>query len=57
VLGPDHPHTLHSLQSLGLALTKQSQYDDAETVLRGVLQKQEMVLGHYHEDTICSRSL
>ncbi|KAL1993077.1 hypothetical protein VTN49DRAFT_3834 [Thermomyces lanuginosus] len=54
VLGPDHPDTLISVNSLGNALQGQNRYEEAEVMHRRALEAQEKVLGLDHPDTLTS---
>ena len=56
VLGEGHPDTLNSLENLGMVLSGQGKYKDAEVVYRRVLQLREKFLGPNHPDTIDSIS-
>jgi len=52
VLGPDHPDTLKTLNSLSAVFIRVGKYPDAEKVLLDVIQRQKRVLGAEHPDTI-----
>ena len=52
VLGPEHPDTLRTRDSLALALDDQGKYVEAETEYRAVIQLREKVLGVQHPDTL-----
>lgn len=55
-LGDDHPETLASINSLGLAPLNQGRYKEAEALHRRALKGREKVLGHDHPDTLVSIS-
>jgi hypothetical protein len=48
VLGPEHPHTLHTMRSLATALKSQGHYSEAETLLKRVAIAQEKTAGGRH---------
>ena len=54
VLGPEHPHTLASIGSLGSILSSQGKYEDAEAMHRQALRDREKVLGPEHPGTLAS---
>ena len=56
VLGPEHPDTLSSVSHLGLVLSSQGEYEEAEAIYRQVLETREKVLGLEHLDTLSSVS-
>ena len=51
-LGPDHPDTLKSLNSLGILLSENGDYKGAEKLFRMALAGREKVLGAEHPDTL-----
>ena len=54
VLGDEHPDTLSSMHSLGMALRNQGKYGKAETLHRQTLEIRGRVLGDEHPDTLWS---
>ncbi len=52
VLGPDHPETLVSLNSLAVLYGDQERYKEAEALYRRILEARERVLGKEHPDTL-----
>jgi non-specific serine/threonine protein kinase/serine/threonine-protein kinase len=54
VLGPDHPDTLESVQSVALLYMEQGRYDEAEPLYLESLEAQKRVLGSDHPDTMRS---
>jgi len=54
VLGPDHPDTLNTMNSLSSVLIRLGKYADAEKILRETASRQKRVLGPDHPDTIIS---
>ena len=52
VLGPEHPHTLISLNNLAFSLKSQGQYAEAEAPYRKALGTRERVLGPEHPETL-----
>ncbi|MDA8632343.1 tetratricopeptide repeat protein [Verrucomicrobiales bacterium] len=54
VLGPDHPTTLKSVNSLGILLYDKGDYEGAEKLYRRALGGQEKELGPDHPDTLSS---
>ncbi|KAJ4179575.1 hypothetical protein NW767_014587 [Fusarium falciforme] len=54
VLGREHPHTLTSVNNLGLVLQSQGKYEEAEQMHRRALEASEKVLGREHPDTLTS---
>jgi tetratricopeptide (TPR) repeat protein len=55
VLGPEHPDTLRSRNSLAYALWKGGKYTEAEADFRELIKREEKVLGPEHPDTLFSR--
>ncbi len=51
-LGPKHPETLTSLNSLGLFFYTQGRYSEAMAVYKNALQLRQDVLGASHPDTL-----
>lgn len=49
-----HPDTLTSIDNLGLVLSGQGKYEDAEAMYRQALTDREKVLGPEHPDTLTS---
>ncbi|HVN04508.1 MAG TPA: serine/threonine-protein kinase [Bryobacteraceae bacterium] len=56
VLGPQHPDTLTSMNSLGASLAGQGRYAEAEKLNRATLEMRRRVLGPEHPDTLKSMS-
>jgi tetratricopeptide (TPR) repeat protein len=54
LLGQNHPHTLISMNNLGLVLEYQGKYEQAEEMHRQSLRLREAVLGEEHPDTLMS---
>jgi Flp pilus assembly protein TadD len=54
ILGPEHPHTLASLNNLALLLSNKGDSDAAEPLYRRALEAQERILGPEHPDTLRS---
>ncbi len=54
ILGPDHPDTLKTLNSLSAVFIRIGKYADAEKVLLDAIERQKRVLGAEHPDTIIS---
>ena len=54
VLGPDHPDTLSSVNSLALLLDGKRDYAGAEPLYRRAMEARERVLGPEHPDTLSS---
>jgi len=54
VLGPEHPHTLTSVNNLAQLLNAQGNYGAAEPLYRRALEARERVLGPEHPDTLTS---
>jgi serine/threonine protein kinase/tetratricopeptide (TPR) repeat protein len=54
-LGPDHPDTLTSLDSLAMERWKQDRFADAVALERQALERRRRVLGPEHEDTLRSQ--
>ena len=48
------PETLTSMNNLGLVLSRQGRYDEAEQMHRQTLKSKEKVLGLEHSDTLMS---
>ncbi|KAF2999044.1 hypothetical protein E8E15_000155 [Penicillium rubens] len=55
-LGREHPDTLTSVSDLGLVLSSQGKYDEAEAMHRRALEARENALGREHPDTLTSVS-
>jgi tetratricopeptide (TPR) repeat protein len=55
-LGPEHPHTLSSVNDLGMAFLGQGKYEEAEVMQRRALEGYEKVLGPEHPGTLASVS-
>ncbi|KAF2628861.1 kinesin light chain 1 [Macroventuria anomochaeta] len=53
-LGPEHPHTLTSMNNVALALNGQGKYAEAETMHRETLRLSKKVSGDEHPDTLKS---
>jgi len=53
-LGPDHPHTLDSMNSLAVACIRADQLGRAISLLEDVLKTQRAILGENHRDTFTS---
>jgi len=56
LLGPEHPETLASMDSLSLALVGQRKLDDAQKLREQALEIRRRVLGPEHPDTLHSMS-
>ncbi|MGV0101495.1 tetratricopeptide repeat protein, partial [Streptomyces californicus] len=56
ILGPDHPHTLHSRFTLANALSELGEHRQAADLLREVLADHERVLGPAHPLTLATRN-
>jgi tetratricopeptide (TPR) repeat protein len=56
VLGPEHPSTAISLNTLALLLQDQGKFDEAEPLYRQALAIYQKVLGPEHPDTVESRN-
>ncbi len=54
LLGEDHPHTLISINNIGLLLQEQGKLGEAEPLLREALQRRRRVLGDDHPGTLIS---
>jgi len=54
VLGPEHPSTLGTMQSLSDIYLHQGRYAEAETMLRDTLDTRRRILGPDHPDTLKS---
>jgi len=52
--GPDHPDTLSSEHHLAWALKELGRLDEAETMLRSIVDRRRRVLGAEHPDTLAS---
>lgn len=52
VLRGEHPDMLTSLSYLGLVLSNQGKYDEAEAIYRRALKGYEEVLGREHPHTL-----
>ncbi|KFY53432.1 hypothetical protein V496_07587 [Pseudogymnoascus sp. VKM F-4515 (FW-2607)] len=52
--GTEHPHTLQSINDLGIVLQYQGKYDEAELIHRQTLQLREKILGTEHPNTLQS---
>ena len=48
VLGPEHPHTLTSMNNLGAALNSSGQHAEAAAMHKQVLELRQRVLGPEH---------
>jgi Tfp pilus assembly protein PilF len=55
-LGPEHPHTLTSLNNLAIDYLEQGRYDQAEALYTQTLEIRKRVLGLEHPDTLISMS-
>ena len=53
-LGRQHPHTLMSINNLGLLYKNQGKYDLAEPLYKECLQAREEKLSRQHTDTLSS---
>jgi tetratricopeptide (TPR) repeat protein len=56
VLGKEHPHTLTSMNEIGLALSRQGNYAQAEEMHRQTLELREKVSGKEYPETLTSMS-
>lgn len=56
ILGPEHPDTLATRDSLAFALVWQSKYAEAEEEDRAILKLREKALGPAHPDTLTTRN-
>ena len=56
LLGREHPNTLTSISNLGLVLSIQGKYKEAEVMHRRALEAREKVLGREHPSTLTSVS-
>ena len=56
VLGPDHPSTLNSRNSLAIAYQEAGRLDEAISLHEQTLAARERVLGPDHPDTLISRN-
>jgi len=56
ILGPDHPHALHSRNNLAHAYQETGDLSRAIALFEGVLADRERVLGPDHPDTLASRN-
>jgi hypothetical protein len=54
VLGPEHVHTLTSMNNLALAYRALGKYQPAKAILRDVVEKQKFILGDQHPITLQS---
>ena len=54
VLGPEHPHTLSSVNNLAALYDSQGRYGEAEPLYQRALAAREKVLGPEHPDTLTS---
>ena len=54
VLGKEQPSTLMSMNNLGLVLSKQGKYEEAEQMHRQALMLRKGVLDNTHPDTLKS---
>ena len=54
VLRPEHPDTLTSVSNLGLVLSSQGEYEEAEAMHRRALEGYEKVLRPKHPHTLIS---
>ena len=52
VQGPEHPDTITSVNNLGLVLSDQGKYEEAEAMYRRALRDREKVQGPKHPDTL-----
>jgi len=53
-LGSEHPHTLGSMETLGLVLQFQGKYEEAEALFRDVFDVKRKKLGAEHPDTVAT---
>ena len=54
VLGPEHPHTLTSMNNLATIYQHQGRWTEAEKLLVQVMETRKTVLGPEHPDTLTS---
>lgn len=54
ILGKEHPNTLQSMNSLGIALGGQAKHNEAKGVFEQTLQLREKILGKDHPDTLAT---
>ena len=54
ILGPDHPDTLSTMNSLSAVFIRLGKYAEAESILRDTVSRKKQVLGAEHQDTIVS---
>jgi hypothetical protein len=51
-LGPEHANTLMSMDNVGVALSNQKKYAEAEVMYRRAMEEREKTLGPEHADTL-----
>ena len=54
ILGPDHPDTLSTMNSLSAVFIRLGKYAEAESILQDTVSRKKQVLGAEHQDTIVS---
>jgi tetratricopeptide (TPR) repeat protein len=54
VLGPDHPHTLITVQSLACLRARLGHFQESEAMFRRILAKREEILGPGHLQTVAT---
>ena len=54
ILGPDHPDTLNTMNSLSTVLIRQGKYAEAESLLQEAVSKKKKALGAEHKQTLIS---
>ena len=57
VLGPENPHTLATMGSLGWAVAQQGRYAEAEKLERAAFEIERRVQGPEHQDTLITRAM
>ncbi|MDQ3886491.1 MAG: tetratricopeptide repeat protein, partial [Actinomycetota bacterium] len=57
ILGPDHPDTLDTRESLGKTLAWQGEWADAETEFHALATGRRAALGEQHPDTLLAHQL
>ncbi|CUS13685.1 unnamed protein product, partial [Tuber aestivum] len=54
ILGPDHPDTLMSANSLAVVLRNRGKHDESEAMHRHTMERRKKILGPDHPDTLMS---